>query len=61
MIGTSFFRSNDQKCPRCGSFGVTDEDMDDMHVQTNVCPSCSTRFNKYVILQEGQDIEFQNH
>jgi uncharacterized CHY-type Zn-finger protein len=61
MIGTSFFRSNKQKCPKCGMFGeeVTDHDFD---IETvNVCPGCRTQFNEYCILQEGRDVEFENH
>ncbi len=59
MIGSSFFRSNKNKCPKCGTFGTVDEsgELDRLHV----CPSCSTRFNEYVVLKEGPDVEFQNH
>lgn len=61
MLGTSFFRSSDEKCPNCGHFSdIADESVaEDNH--TRVCPSCSTTFNKYLVLQEGRDVEFQNH
>lgn len=59
MIGTSFFRANTDKCPKCGTFGEH-EDADDLE-HLHVCPACSTRFNEYVILEEGPDVEFQNH
>ncbi len=63
MIGTSFFRSNEEKCPKCGMFGEEDEDAEpDVPVETvNVCPGCSTWFNEYLILQDGQDVEFENN
>lgn len=58
MIGTSFFRSTEEKCPRCGTYG---EPSDSHDADTTVCPTCDTQFNEYVILWEGNDIEFQNH
>jgi ssDNA-binding Zn-finger/Zn-ribbon topoisomerase 1 len=62
MIGSSFFRSNNDKCPQCGNFGVpTEDDGTELDVQANTCPTCDARWNKFVILQDGQDIEFKNN
>ncbi len=60
MIGSSFFRSNKDKCPKCGTFGTMDGEDSDLD-RVHQCPACSTRFNEYVILEEGPDVEFQNH
>lgn len=54
MVGTAFFRSDEEKCPQCGDFGEQEDDH-------RVCPSCNTVFNEYVVLQEGQDTGFQNN
>lgn len=61
MIGTSFFRANKEKCPKCGTFGVEESDKDTDVEDLSVCPTCSTRFNEYFILQEGREVEFNNH
>lgn len=54
VVGTSFYRPGKEKCPNCGQFGVEEED----HQK---CPSCETRFNEYMVLQEGRDVQFQNN
>lgn len=56
MVGSSFFRTDDDKCPNCGSFGVNEEQEDGL-----VCPSCDAVFNRYIILQQGDDVEFRNN
>lgn len=58
MTGTAFFNPGDGKCPNCGDFAVEVEE-DDREFQR--CPGCETRFNEYVILQQGADHELQNN
>ncbi|MDY6774313.1 MAG: hypothetical protein SVS85_03875 [Candidatus Nanohaloarchaea archaeon] len=51
---TAFYRPGKDKCPNCGSFGVEEED----HKK---CPTCETRFNRYVVLEEGKQASFKNN
>lgn len=59
MVGTSFFRTSEGKCPNCGDFGQSSEDLevDD----GRVCPSCDTVFNKFLVLNEGKETQFRNN
>ncbi|MDY6776500.1 MAG: hypothetical protein SVQ76_00165 [Candidatus Nanohaloarchaea archaeon] len=54
MIGSSFYRSDEDKCPKCGDFGVEEDD----HMK---CPTCETEYNEYVVLQEGGQVQFRNN
>jgi Zn finger protein HypA/HybF involved in hydrogenase expression len=59
MVGTSFFRSSEGKCPNCGSFG---EESEKLELEINkVCPTCDTVFNRFLVLNEGKDIELRNN
>lgn len=51
---TAFFRPSTEKCPNCGDFG-------EMSEEHRVCPACDTRFNDYVVLQEGRNVPLQNN
>jgi rubrerythrin len=57
MTGTSFFRSGEGKCPNCGTFGQEHDEQED----GKVCPLCNAVFNKYIMLEQGKDIELQNN
>lgn len=59
MVETAFFRSRNGKCPNCGTFGERQEN--DEPFRTLACPSCSTVFNRYIILEQGQNVELKNH
>ncbi len=54
MAGTSFYRTSEDKCPNCGDFGVEEE-------EHRKCPTCETRFNEYMVLQEGGETAFRNN
>ena len=54
MDSTAFFRAESGKCPRCGNFGVEQDEF-------QRCPSCSTMFNEYVVLETGMDVDLQNN
>lgn len=56
MTGASFFRTADDKCPNCGSFGNDVDEEDGL-----VCPSCDAVFNRYIIFDDGDDVEFRNN
>ncbi len=59
MKGQSFFRTSEGKCPQCGNFGENFEDED--IGEGMVCPTCDTVFNKYMVLDQGQDYKFRNN
>lgn len=54
MVGTAFYRPGKEKCPNCGDFGIDEEDH-------RKCPACDTRFNEYMVLQEGRNVQFKNN
>ncbi|MCJ7429292.1 MAG: hypothetical protein MUP66_02775 [Candidatus Nanohaloarchaeota archaeon QJJ-5] len=58
MVGTSFFKAREGKCPNCGTFGQPEDELD---LPSNECPVCNTIFNKYIVFQEGEDIDLKNN
>ena len=59
MVGTAFFRSSEDKCPKCGAFG---DETDEVDIGDGmVCPVCDTVFNKYMVLDEGKEHKMRNN
>lgn len=54
MVGTAFYRPGKKKCPNCGDFGVEED-------EHRRCPACETRFNEFMVLEEGAEASFQNN
>jgi len=59
MVETAFFRTRNGKCPNCGTFG--DDQENDESFDTLACPSCYAVFNRYIILEQGEDVELKNN
>lgn len=58
MVGSSFFKAREGKCPNCGAFGEQEEDLD---LPGKACPTCNTVFNQYFVFREGEDVDFKNN
>ncbi|MDY6777764.1 MAG: hypothetical protein SVU32_03800 [Candidatus Nanohaloarchaea archaeon] len=61
MVGASFFRSGEGKCPNCGTFAETLEEERQGFDDGQKCPNCQTVFNQFLIVEPGQDVEFKNN
>lgn len=54
MIHNPFFNHKEDKCPVCGTF--TDEKNEEI-----ICKNCYTKFNKFMILEMGREVDMENN